>query len=570
MSVMRALQRKGAQVLGDPVLRQWLLGAAFGRHAILRSDRARRPPYLASLSLQGQPRTRHAPTASTAASPTGPLTVTLPGIVSVLQPGQEHRLFERHSDDLEVDLAVHRFAWLPLTANPGRAWLSLLWQQWWERYAAAHGTWAWHPYTTAERAINILDAGRRFAADDLWLITAQQLQDHAAAIYGQLEYFGEHYTGNHLANNGRGLLRIGLAIGWTECADAGATILLNEAARIFAPSGLLREGSSHYHLLVTRNYVDAWLAAKRDEHPATARLAVVAGRALAASSDLLLPAGLPLIGDISPDCPPSFLAGLVNPDTNAGWIAMLDGQSRTDLRALMASPIEIDAKPVHDGWLRASCGPWSGLWHLPPDGWSPTPGHGHQDAGSFELHWRDVPLFVDPGRGRYGEDDDAAYFRSALAHNGLTIDDEDPYPQNRPYYSRQFRHRAGGGAVALRSTPNEVELSFGGYRRCGVGLVTRRWRFTEGGFSLTDNVAGSGTRRLTRRLVTPLPVELDRGEARVRLPAGVARISADGSMSLAPTTRWTAYGEGQPATQICVDNQTSLPWAGILRVEIAE
>ena len=38
--------------------------------------------------------------------------------------------------------------------------------------------------------------------------------------------------------------------------------MIAEAGRIFGRSGLLNEGSSHYHLLVTRNYIDAWLSAK--------------------------------------------------------------------------------------------------------------------------------------------------------------------------------------------------------------------------------------------------------------------------------------------------------------------
>ena len=75
---------------------------------------------------------------------------------------------------------------------------------------------------------------------------------------------------------------------------------------------------------------------------------------------------------------------------------------------------------------------WSGLWFLSPEGWSPMPGHGHQDAGGFEVHWKDTPLFVDVGRGAYGDDGEAALYRSALVHNGLTLDDLDPYPPHKP------------------------------------------------------------------------------------------------------------------------------------------
>ena len=60
----------------------------------------------------------------------------------------------------------------------------------------------------------------------------------------------------------RGLYRLGLDLGLDACADLGGLILVEEAGRIFLPSGVLREGSSHYHLLAARNYADAWLAAR--------------------------------------------------------------------------------------------------------------------------------------------------------------------------------------------------------------------------------------------------------------------------------------------------------------------
>ena len=89
------------------------------------------------------------------------------------------------------------------------------------------------------------------------------MQAHAPAILGALEYFGDSYTSNHLANNGRGLFLLGLALGDAASADIGGRILLNEAKRIFLPSGVLREGSTHYHALLARNYAVAAEAARK-------------------------------------------------------------------------------------------------------------------------------------------------------------------------------------------------------------------------------------------------------------------------------------------------------------------
>src|SRR5690606_15729932 len=138
------------------------------------------------------------------------------------------------------------------TADP--AWLTLLWQAWAERFGRPDDGWAWHPYSAAERVVNILDFAQRRGLPAPADHTAALLARHAPAIAERLEYFGEHHTSNHLSNNGRGLYRLGLALGLPAATEMGMRILLAEAERIFAPSGVLREGSSHYHLLLTRNY----------------------------------------------------------------------------------------------------------------------------------------------------------------------------------------------------------------------------------------------------------------------------------------------------------------------------
>ena len=89
--------------------------------------------------------------------------------------------------------------------------------------------------------------------------------------------------------------------------------------------------------------------------------------------------------------------------------------------------------------MRFSEGNWSGLWHAAPSGWCQMPGHGHQDCGSFELHYGNEPIFVDPGRGNYGLSKESIRYQSAEVHNGLMVDFYDPYPINRPYYNEKFK-----------------------------------------------------------------------------------------------------------------------------------
>ena len=572
MSRLDALSRKASQVLKDPVLQRWLVGRAFGRWAGPPAFVAGVPPYLAGESLSLPEGFDTAlPEMAEAEPPAMPITLRLPGIELPVHPDQVDAVVGRSFADTETLLGLHRFAWLPLMPDVPPAWVAMFWRAWVARFGAPDDSWAWHPYTAAERAINLLAFARRLGLPGPRAQTLVLLARHAVEIARRLEYFGPHYTGNHLANNGRGLFLIGLALGWKACADMGGRILLEEAKRIFRPSGVLSEGSSHYHVLLTRGYASAWLAARRHGRAETAEFEAVVHRACSVVPRLLLSGGLPLVGDISPDCPPEHLAGLLpDRDMDSGWVSLLDDEDKTALRALRDGLAPVDAKMLaRDGWLSVKSAPWEALTYLSPEGWAPMPGHGHQDMGAAEIHWCGAPLFIDPGRGAYGTEGDAAHYVSAVVHGGLSLDDADPYPPNRPYYHPDFRRLVGGEPPLLEATECGMRLVYGGYRRLGAPFVERCWRFSRQGFTITDTVDGSSRRRVTRRLVTPWPVSVQGQVAMVSAPAGMVRVQADGLVPVVrPMTRWTAYGRGEMASAIEFTTPASrLPWSGTLRVE---
>lgn len=563
------LRRKFGHLAADPVLRRWLLERALGLTRAPAAFIPHRPPYVTSpLAADCPPPLPDFPTIS-ARSPSAPLQLTLPGIGLTLQPGDLEPLFTPWPD-LETQLAVHRFAWLPPlgpTADP--AWVEAIWRDWVRRHPASDQGWAWHPYTAAERAITILDFARRHGLPSG---AGTVLQAHVRAIADHLEYFGDHYSGNHLTNNGRGLYRLGLELGWEDCARLGLTILEQEAKRLFGPSGVLNEQSSHYHLLVCRNYLSCWLAALRYARPEAESLRNIAASAWSVLPHFSLAGGMPLVGDISPDCPPAFLAGLLpGGDLCSGWGAWLDDDERAAVESLRQRTAPADAARLQaDGWLSRRFGDWQGLWHASPAGWPAMPGHAHQDLGAAELHWRGVAVFIDPGRGAYGETGAAAHYRSAAVHGLLQIDDADPYPTNRPYYGADFRRRVGGAPPVLKTEAQSVTLIHGGFARQGARQVRRRWHFNAAGaVRIEDEVDGGGPHGISRRLVTPWPCHRENDAVLIETPRGSLRVDADVSVEIAPVTRWTAYGEGVPATQLIAHQTTRFPWSGWLRIDPA-
>ena len=563
-----ALIRKTRQVLADPVLRRWLLRRIVGLEKSPPAFTAGAPPYLppATPSSPDLPHTDARWTGNPAgkkfSKPEGTTMIDLPGAsIEVSAEGPE-ALFTREYPDLETVLGAHRFAWVPLAGPDVDAdWVAAIWECWVERYGETPTGWPWHPYTAAERAINIIDFARRYGLPGHPEDTEQALVRHGQAIRDNLEYFGEHHTSNHLSNNGRGLLKIGVALGLKEFAGDGARILVAEAGRIFGRSGVLKEGSTHYHLLATRNYIDAWLAAKRGGLEEAPLLGEIAESALAVVPGLRLPGGMPLIGDISPDAPPGYFAALVSTgNSRAAWPAVLQEDDRDATAVLIdrVDPVSPD-RLSEDGWHRFEAEDWHALAYVPTDGWPPMPGHGHQDLGSFELHDGETPVLVDPGRGSYADTE----YTDARVHNGVTIDDHAPSPVNRPYYDDAFRRRIVSPPPTLeRTRSGRILRSHGFSHLSGIGKFEREWRFEGGKVTILDRIEGRGNRRIDRRYFTTADVEL--GETGATLNSGGRRwrISAEHRPTVKSASRWTAYGVSTPGSIITFGRRENLSFEG--------
>ena len=183
--------------------------------------------------------------------------------------------------------------------------------------------------------------------------------------------------------------------------DIGSRIIINHSKNIFDPSGTLREGSAHYHLLITSWYLEFWLAAREQSRVEERDLLEIATMALSAASIFDMPGGIPLIGDVSPDCTPGYLYCLLNGELS-GWLYKQKTNNQHRIKRLINHSMEATKTGISEYCIRRDFGPWSIIWTKSKDGWQPYPGHSHQDFGGFELHLNKERVFVDIGRGSYG------------------------------------------------------------------------------------------------------------------------------------------------------------------------
>jgi hypothetical protein len=223
----------------------------------------------------------------------------------------------------------------------------------------------------------------------------------------------------------------------------------------FYPSGVQREQSVAYHRFVTH---------------------------------LFSLGGLPLPKSLA------YLGAIRQPDGSLQYVGDNDdGHASPKPLGLPSAPATSVAFPDAGHYVIRKDGDYCfvrcGEFGLPPNC-----AHGHADLLSPILWLRGQCLFVDAGTFTYNGDARLRrYFRSAHAHNVVTVDDCDYAEQN--------------GTFSWRSPPRGVcesweDHAFAGshnaYRDLGI-VVRRRITYTGNAFAITDAIEGAGAHRLRWR-----------------------------------------------------------------------
>ena len=243
--------------------------------------------------------------------------------------------FKKESDwviefkDQEYTFALHRWNWLLTslsnnTNNSAREWGLSMMRSWVNNMMDSQKSYAWHPYTTGERISNAFMFGILTMKDKTDVPLDEVLPSDIKAslnimadyLSSNLEYKGSGKTGNHVINNARALLFASILLNNNFFLNLSYSILKKSLHDLISDDGFLREGSSHYQFIFTRWILEMlWLSKISNNcdiydflHPFSSKLVkqcrffIVEG----SDDDLLIP----LIGDVSPDFPVSWLSTL--------------------------------------------------------------------------------------------------------------------------------------------------------------------------------------------------------------------------------------------------------------------
>jgi hypothetical protein len=424
-------------------------------------------------------------------------------------------------EDPEDRLAAHRFGWvIPMLASglshKGLAALGRMAGMWKDGHPFEPGAEGWDSYSISERIVHwiflasALSAARTAKWEAMRHMLAQGIQEHAGVLRSRLELRGES-TNNHLLNNGRALYCAGAFLGDPSFQATGREVLEYGARHMFTPSGFLREGSSHYHILLCRSYLEVfWYAAKSGDGAFHQGIRDRVRAMVEAAGFLLDGRTLHLIGDISPDFRPDFHAGVA--DTGAmmlglqrrapsgrglGWHSLFGlGDSGAGYSDEKGSG---DVCGFDDaGYYRVAVPPITLTLYLNPLGYVPAWSHGHGDLGGFVLDWGGHPLFVDCGRATYRETALGRYGRSVRSHNAIAIDGHEPcvthgYNGYVPPMVQDYCGPPPLVRVERRSDGIRVWIQYAGFRRLHEGLiVTRTFEVARNALTIIDEIGGDG------------------------------------------------------------------------------
>lgn len=500
----------------------------------------------------------------------GPATLSLPGFNVDIDAAASADPFLNISDEAG-EAALQSFHWAQ--GPKARPLMAALWPLWLARHGKPASGPAWQPAVAAFRLTALIDFAERHGLPGEPGETADVLAAHGSFLLARLAGPARPGAWAHeRVAVAQAVARLGYAVGVPALIDAGIGALLAEAARLALPSGMTRLESTGHSLLLAGLYADIWLAALRK---GDTRRAAGIERALTpllgALRALTLPGGLPPVGDVLATRPRDWYRGLpAGGGIEAGWSGQLAEPDQARLAALAAAAPPADlSRLAADGWLRFDTGPWSGLWHGAPGGWSRSGAMGHQDLGAFVLEYRGTALFVDPGGSAFGALDGAGFCHWAHRHGGLTLDEEPPYPADDPAYTEAFRREIGGGVPELRCEFDGVALAMAGFNRLGgPRSVRRRWRFDATAMTLDDAINGTGRYEVARRLFTPLQVTREADAFLLEGEGRRFRLTLDRPATVSPSEGWPGFGTVQRLNMIECAAEVSLPWRGTLRLDV--
>ena len=397
--------------------------------------------------------------------------------------------------DPEDYLAGHRWGFLVDSVLAGNAdWkLDLARCTGWVAQHRGRADAAWEPYSTCERAANLLVflavLRATTAVHEVPHSLVVFLRDSLDWVVEHLEYYGPRATNNHIINNARAIVMAGVALNDARAIEAGQQLFHHCLPELILENGFLRERSSHYQVIVLNWIIDAWWFLKAREQSVAGECEFLGGyvrRMIAATTMLCDPDArlAAVIGDVSPDLPPATSLLRLKLLYPKFWPA--SGQLQAGVR-------------MADGWFRIDADESIVLGNFPPGSFpAKFPTHGHADLTSFVWTRHGREILVDRGRYRYTPDSVSVFQTLASGHNLPLVNGFAPLCESLSPFATWLPLPYAAARLEAEIASASVVLAHDGFARATpVTRHTRRLTLKGHTLCIEDRFAGSGSIELT-------------------------------------------------------------------------
>jgi len=373
-------------------------------------------------------------------------------------------------------------------------------------------------YSTAERIVNgslfLLNTGDGVVPKDI----QAAFQYMGRQIASHLEYYEGDLTGNHAFNNARGLLFSGVVALLPGAVDLALAISKERLPKLVTSDGFLREGSSHYHFLFTRWVLEmCWIAKFYRNEEITSLLESYAGILVERCWFFLVKEyksdqwHIPLIGDVSPDFPPSWLlslpwskpaleaftpVSLPQPPAEVSWSSIFG------LDNSMVANVRIETLSLPQSfWHRIEHGILTLFVHASPETGTLSATHKHNDLCGFAFYVKGKPILVDCGRIDYTNSLLSLYGREAFAHNAIFINDLPPAAHGPTWFRKSYRTVDVSVSYFKSEDSTTILIKHNGFSRLkGIKIAhERRFILRDNSLIVEDQIFGSGEYNINLR-----------------------------------------------------------------------
>ena len=310
---------------------------------------------------------------------------------------------------------------------------------------------------------------------------------HIYLIAKNIEFHGNN-TNNHIINNLRSLILASIFVGDKKLFLSSLKEFLNFYNKIFNKDGSIKEGSTHYQLIVHNWIEDIYHFSINNNFGNDLKISNLIGKlkknliSVRAFSSVIIDMYKIediTIGDISPDLSPKFIINKICQLHSFNFNSKLKNILSPDWAIYKKNEIFFASN------ISSRINSHQTFHH-------------HNDLTSFILFYKSFPVIIDLGRCDYTKNQLSMYHFSSFSHNSIFIDGLGLYPQffYKNFFPKEYFKKFIKKNIIIK-TVNGFKINTDGFKRYNLlSNYTREFKLFSNRLIIEDKIFSNVKRNI--------------------------------------------------------------------------